>query len=930
MKKTLLFLLLITVMSYGQEATGTYKTGKLQLNVPEKTSDTLTQVVVRDSTTKMTKVMSRKDFLKGLKKGTVTNISATNGTGKIFTITNPTTTPNLSLELTKDAVGLSNVDNTSDINKPISTATQTALNGKQSILTNPVTGTGTVNRISKWTGNNSQGISNITDNGTTISTSTDMTVNGVLIGRGSGNVSSNTVNGFDSFGLNTTGISNISIGFQSLKSNTSGSNNSANGSGSLYSNTSGSNNTANGISSLYNNSLGNDNTAIGGYSLSSNRNSNQNIGVGYYAGTYLGDKTTAATALSNSIFIGYRTSPLANDQSNQVVIGNDAIGLGSNTTVIGSNATLVSAIRGRALFGTLTDNTVDRVQVNGSLRASSLLISDTPTTSTTTYDMLTRNSISKKIEQISSSTFQTALGYTSENIANKSDSYTTSSSSTYASTKALVDGLATKQSILTNPVTGTGTVNYLQKVTSAGVLGNSLINEISGRVLIEATDNGVDKLQVNGNITSAGYKIPSGLSTQFLKADGSVDSNTYVSSSILSDYVPYTGATQDLDLGIRDVYAKKYHFGDYSLYSNISGIHFEDIDGHDAFKVGGPSITVGELTAYHDSGTISFNLLTNTRNYLMPDASGTVALTSDLPFNYLNEGNGNGVVYGNQSRTFYGNIGLDAIDFSYSDTVSNTFGATGESSFAAGIDNISSGYGSTTFGYKNTNASVEGFMGSVNSQSAGNVNSILGVGHNVTGTNITVVGQASNIISESTATNNASTSPVFVVGNGTITDADPDYAVATRSDALIVRKNGVIEAPSQSVAEVNAGTAYTVATKEWVQTQTRPYKVYTATFSQSGISAPTVTVLENTLGGMVTWTRTGTGVYIGTLTGAFTIDKCAFFYTNSDDRRSTSCGYNNINSFFVMQYEISSSGVPSYIYPADGVYKSTVEVRVYN
>ena len=39
---------------------------------------------------------------------------------------------------------------------------------------------------------------------------------------------------------------------------------------------------------------------------------------------------------------------------------------------------------------------------------------------------------------------QNTIGYTPENSANKSDSYTVSSSSTYASTKALVDGLATK------------------------------------------------------------------------------------------------------------------------------------------------------------------------------------------------------------------------------------------------------------------------------------------------------------------------------------------------------------------------------------------------------------------------------------------------------------------------------------------------------
>jgi len=39
---------------------------------------------------------------------------------------------------------------------------------------------------------------------------------------------------------------------------------------------------------------------------------------------------------------------------------------------------------------------------------------------------------------------QNIIGYTPENIVNKSDSYTESSSTTYASTKALVDGLATK------------------------------------------------------------------------------------------------------------------------------------------------------------------------------------------------------------------------------------------------------------------------------------------------------------------------------------------------------------------------------------------------------------------------------------------------------------------------------------------------------
>ena len=43
----------------------------------------------------------------------------------------------------------------------------------------------------------------------------------------------------------------------------------------------------------------------------------------------------------------------------------------------------------------------------------------------------------------------TALGYTPENVANKSSSYTLSSTTTYANTKALVDGLATKEPTIT-------------------------------------------------------------------------------------------------------------------------------------------------------------------------------------------------------------------------------------------------------------------------------------------------------------------------------------------------------------------------------------------------------------------------------------------------------------------------------------------------
>jgi hypothetical protein len=51
--------------------------------------------------------------------------------------------------------------------------------------------------------------------------------------------------------------------------------------------------------------------------------------------------------------------------------------------------------------------------------------------------------------------------------------------------------------------------------------------------------------------------------------------------------------------------------------------------------------------------------------------------------------------------------------------------------------------------------------------------------------------------------------------------------------------------------------------------------VYKVLISQTGTAAPTVKVLENTLGAAVLWARTSAGLYTGTLADAFTADKTA-------------------------------------------------------
>jgi len=54
----------------------------------------------------------------------------------------------------------------------------------------------------------------------------------------------------------------------------------------------------------------------------------------------------------------------------------------------------------------------------------------------------------------------------------------------------------------------------------------------------------------SNTISASGYIVPGGTSSDFLKADGSVDPSTYLTTSAAaSTYVPYTGATGDVDLG---------------------------------------------------------------------------------------------------------------------------------------------------------------------------------------------------------------------------------------------------------------------------------------------------------------------------------------------------------------------------------------------
>jgi hypothetical protein len=109
----------------------------------------------------------------------------------------------------------------------------------------------------------------------------DASINGLIVGKGSGGVASNTAVGAYALDANTTGNTNTAIGYGSLTDNTTGISNTAVGYISLYNNTTGSYNTATGRDSLLYNIDGSYNSAFGGDALQSNSDGNYNNAFGF-------------------------------------------------------------------------------------------------------------------------------------------------------------------------------------------------------------------------------------------------------------------------------------------------------------------------------------------------------------------------------------------------------------------------------------------------------------------------------------------------------------------------------------------------------------------------------------------------------------------------------------------------------------------------
>ena len=196
----------------------------------------------------------------------------------------------------------------------------------------------------------------------------DLTVNGITVGKGAGNISTNTASGYSALNSNTTGFHNTASGYKALYSNiqgyynlasgpyalysnTIGSHNTATGYSALYSNTTGIYNTANGLQALYYNTTGWYNTATGSDALVSNTTGYYNVAIGSNSlyGMTTGSANTAigygagssfATG-NNCTMIGYGAQASSGTISNEITLGN------SSVTTLRCNATTITALSDR-------------------------------------------------------------------------------------------------------------------------------------------------------------------------------------------------------------------------------------------------------------------------------------------------------------------------------------------------------------------------------------------------------------------------------------------------------------------------------------------------------------------------------------------------------------------------------------------------------
>ena len=179
--------------------------------------------------------------------------------------------------------------------------------------------------------------------------------------------------------ISATGSNNSSLGFSAFNALTSGGNNTAMGELALTALTQGSFNSAFGTAALDNATSSSDNTAVG-YQALYNMNLGNNSGFGFQAGRFASSSVANATS-TNSLYLGDGTVSLNSGDTNEIVIGHNAVGLGSNTVELGNGSITTTQLQGNVGVGTSTPG--QKLTVVGNLQLTGAWFDGTNASGTT-------------------------------------------------------------------------------------------------------------------------------------------------------------------------------------------------------------------------------------------------------------------------------------------------------------------------------------------------------------------------------------------------------------------------------------------------------------------------------------------------------------------------------------------------------------------
>jgi len=453
----------------------------------------------------------------------------------------------------------------------------------------------------------------------TITSAADITVNSLTVGKGGGGIVTNTAVGVNALGSNSSGSLNTAIGNSALAVNTTGSSNVAVGDGALSANTTGSANTAFGRRALLINN-GSSNTAAGNGALSALSAGSFNTAIGRLSGN-------AVVTATGGIYIGYSNSG-TDLSTNEIVIGTEASGFGSNTAVIGATTQTAAYIYGlvNAMGGvSAPGGTFSALTLFTNGITTSFLYASTGSTFGSTLQVNGGATLAGRVDV--GGIFDVVGGTTLESTLNVAGVAIFSAGVTLSGT---VNGATASFSRLASFVQGISTAGATVNgsiISSNGIIQTassstnvSLFATSSGITIGASSGGGVGNLSLRPNTITLGPLNNSA----YLKTNAGVTLEVRPRYSLIlaptSDFTPTAEVSAIvLPIGSNET---QFYGGVYSYFSYW--------DGDETYT--NPTIRLWNLPDKSGSyyGDVYTDTLTANRSYLLPDSSGTVALTSQL------------------------------------------------------------------------------------------------------------------------------------------------------------------------------------------------------------------------------------------------------------------------------------------------------------